>query len=221
MTKKPWFWIVLLVALSVGGCCVFSVLVVGLGAMTDDAPAAKASPSSGAYVLAVEVARGTTLTEPLVGGRWVAQYGSLVDHVVSRVGSTAWVQTNSSGSLYELVFVDDGTYEWTWSGAVTMYGSRSQSFCKETGTWSLDGTRLTLTPESQRAQYSNASGSQEKEDEDLRPRAFDVVDLTLETLPSDSAPVRRFGGLSMRGPKAAWDTGPSDVLSLTLQRLPE
>lgn len=220
MTKKPWFWIVLVSALAVGGCCVFGALVLGLGAMSDDASTSRA-PTTSLYVLAVEVARGTTVTEPLPGGRWVAQYGSLVDHVISRSGSTAWVQTNSSGSLYEIVFEDDGTYEWWWSGAVTMYGSRSQSFCKETGSWSLDGTRLTLTPESQRARYWNSTGEQLKEDEDLRPRVFDVVDLTLETLQSENAPVRRFAGLSMHGPKAAWDTGPSDVLSLTLQRLPE
>jgi hypothetical protein len=100
-----------------------------------------------------------------------------------------------------------------------MFGVKNSSFCTEKGSWELEGTRLTLTPETQRAEYSNSSGTQEKDDEDLRPRAYELVDLTLETLPSEGVAPRRFGGLSMQGPKAAWDTTASDGLSLTLQRL--
>ena len=217
---KPLYWILLAVGVGVGGCCLFSVALLGLGAVADDSPSATASTAAasegGSWKVAVEIGRGASITQSLPGDRWVAQYGSNVDLVVGRSGTTQWVQTNTSGSLYELVFDDDGTYVWNWVSAVTMYGQRSSSRCTERGTWSLSGTQLTLQPDSQAAAYSNSSGTQDKEDQDLRERRYEVLDLTMETLDD---PKERFPGMAMRGPKAAWDTGTGDDVTLTLQRV--
>lgn len=204
----------------VASCCLFSMAVVALGALTPDAPASASvgpAPAAAEWLVAGEVARGEAMNQGLPGGRWVAQYGSIVNNVVARAGNTQWVQTNSSGSLYELSFDDDGSYVFNWVSAITMYGQKSESHCTEKGTWTLAGTELTLQPESQVAVYSNQTGSQEKTDSDLRERRFGVLDLTLETL---SDPKRQLPGLLMWGPKADWDTNPSDQLKLTLQRLP-
>lgn len=154
--------------------------------------------------------------ESLPGGRWVAHYGSNVNHVVGRVGNYEWVQTNSSGSMYELVFDDDGSYVWSWASSLTMNGQKYQSHCTEKGRWELSGTQLVLTPDSQAAEYANGSGAQQKEDENLAERRYTLLDLTLETL---DAPKKQFPGLMMHGPKPVWDTGSSDPLALTLQRL--
>ena len=218
--RGPLFWTLVIAGGAVASCCLFSMGVVALGAVTSDTPATASpasAPSGGEWVVAGEVARGEAMNQALPGGRWVAQYGSIVNNVVARAGNTQWVQTNSSGSLYEFSFDDDGSYVFNWVSAITMYGQKSESHCTEKGTWMLSGTQLTLQPESQVAVYSNQSGSQEKTDTDLRERRFGVLDLTLETL---SEPKRQLPGLLMWGPKADWDTNPSDQLKLTLQRLP-
>jgi hypothetical protein len=217
--RSPLFWIVLVLGGGVASCCFFSLTILGLGALSDDAPSASgpSSPSTGEggqWQVAVEVARGASLSQPLPGGRWVAQYGSNVDHVVARAGPTTWVQTNTSGSIYELTFDEDGEYSWLWSAGLTMNGARFESNCTERGTWSLSGNQLELTPTSQAAQYKNSSGTQEKTDEDLSVRRYEVLDLTLETLDSK----QRFAGMKMTGPKPVWSTD-SGSLSMTMQRL--
>lgn len=222
--RSPLFWILIVLGSGVAACCLLSAGVMALGALAGDADEAStsAAPSTGStggggeYLIAVEVARGSSMTQSLPGGRWIAQYGSTVDNVVARSGTTAWVQTNASGSLYEFVFDDDGSYALNWVSSITMYGQRSRSNCTEKGTWELSGTALTLTPESQVAVYSNATTSQEKEDEDLHPRQYEVLDLTLETVGETK---QQLPGLSMIGPEPAWDTGSSDHHSFTLQRL--
>jgi len=217
--RSPVFWILVVLGVGASGCCLFSLAILGLGAMADDSPAAAVSGSTaggGQWLIAVEVARGASLSQPLPGGRWVAQYGSNVDHVVARAGSTAWVQTNTSGSIYELTFDDDGTYTWAWSSGLTMNGARFEANCTERGTWSVAGPQLTLQPSSQSAEYSNSSGTQTKTDQDLRARSYEVLDLTLETL---DAPKQRFAGMKMSGPKPAWSTDSGNSLAMTMQRL--
>lgn len=215
--RGPLFWILVVGGVGVASCCLMTSGVMALGAFADDAPSSSTSgPEGNEWLVAGEIARGAAMTQPLSGGRWVAQYGSIVNNVVGRAGNFEWVQTNSSGSLYELNFDDDGSYVWNWVSAITMYGQKSQSHCTEKGQWELNGTQLVLTPESQAAEYSNSSGSQQKEDENLAERRYTVLDLTLETLVD---PKQQLPALMMIGPKAVWDTNSSDQLSLTLQRL--
>lgn len=220
MTRKPIFWILLVLGVSVGGCCLFSVAILGLGAMADDSRAAATAtaPTStaGKWRGALEVGRGASFTQSLPGDRWVAQYGSNVDNVVARAGNTQWVQTNTSGSLYEFVFDDDGTYVLNWVSGLTMNGMHYNSHCTERGSWSLSGTQLTLQPDSQAAAYSNDNSTQDKTDQDLPARRYEVLDLTMETM---EVPKERFPGVLMSGPKAAWDTGSGGDVKLTLQRL--
>lgn len=221
--RSPFFWIAIVAGVTFAGCCFFSAGLLALGALADEPAGAVSTtttptPSGGKWLVATEVARSGALNQSLTGGRWIAQYGSSVDTVVARSGTTAWVQSNTSGSLYELVFDDDGNYAVNWVSSITMYGATSRSHCTEKGTWSLSGTQLTLQPESQEAVYSNASGSQEKSDMDIRERVYQVVDLTLETL---DAPKQQVAGLSMIGPEPSWDTASGDRWAFTLQRLSE
>lgn len=164
------------------------------------------------------VERGTSFSQALPGGRWVSMSGSNVDHVVARAGSTQWVQTNTSGSIHQLTFDDDGTYAWLWSAGLTMNGARFESNCTEKGSWTLSGTQLTLQPDSQAAEYTNSSGTQEKNDPDLGARRYELLDVTMDTMESNAAERQRFSATTMTGPKAAWDTGSGGV-SMTLQRL--
>jgi hypothetical protein len=216
--RSPVFWILVVLGVGASGCCLFSLAILGLGAMADDAPAATTTASSGGgqWQLAVEVERATSLSQALPGGRWVAQYGSNVDHVVARAGSTAWVQTNTSGSIYELTFDDDGSYTWAWSAGLTMNGARFTSSCSEQGTWSVTNRQLTLQPSSQSAEYSNSSGTQTKTDQNLSARSYEVVDLTLELIDGSK---QRIPGLRVAGPKPAWSTDSGDFLTMTMQRL--
>ena len=216
MTRKPIFWILLVLGVSVAGCCLFTVAILGLGAVAESEGPSTPASSGAKWKIAVEVARGGSLTQALPGGRWVAQYGSNVDTVVARAGTTQWVQTNTSGSIYELVFDEDGTYAWNWAAGLTMYGQRSSSSATEKGSWSVSGTQLTLQPESQSAQYTNSSGTQDKTNQDLSERSYQVLDLTMETL---DAPQERFPAVIMSGPKPAWNTDSGDQVKLTLQRL--
>ena len=125
--------------IGVAGCCFMSAAVMALGAFADDTESTPNAGGGGEWLVAGEIARGTTLTQSLSGGRWVAQYGSIVNSVVGRAGNTEWVQTNSSGSLYEFIFDDDGTYVLNWVSSVTLQGMKSSSHSTEKGSWSLSG----------------------------------------------------------------------------------
>lgn len=217
-------WILGAVGVALVGCCFLSVALLGLGALTGDAsptegPRTTTSvPAGSEYRSGLPVERGTSLTQSLPDGRWVNMSGSNVDHVVARAGSTQWVQTNTSGAIHELTFDDDGNYAWLWSAGLTMNGARFESNCTEKGTWTLSGTQLTLQPDSQAAEYTNSSGTQEKTDQDLTSRRYELLDVTLETMESNASERKRFPAMTMNGPKAAWDTGSGGV-SMTLQRL--
>ena len=218
--RGPLFWAVLLGGGAAAACCLFSfaaVALLGLGAA--EGAADPVSAAGRPWVPAGEVARGTGLSQPLAGGRWVYQSGGSVESVVARAGPTAWVQTNSSGSLYAFTFEDDGTYTFEWASAVTLFGGTSRSSCVETGDWSLSGSQLTLEPRSQRATYvSNAGLSQDKEDVDLSPRSYEVVDIELEGIAAAGAPAGRFPGIELEGPGAKFDVS-RERYELDLQRL--
>lgn len=98
-------------------------------------------------------------------------------------------------------------------------GWRRARGCTEKGSWTLSGTQLTLQPDSQAAEYSNSSGTQEKTDQDLSARRYEVLDLTLETMETNVAERQRFPAMTVNGPKPPWDTGSGSSLSTTMQRL--
>ena len=84
---------------------------------------------------------------------------------------------------------------------------RTLSAADERGTWALEGTTLTLTPESQQARYGNSMNpqAQDKEDVDLSARTYQVVDITLQTVEHTGAPMKQFPGIELRGPPGPWD----------------
>lgn len=221
--RGPLFWVLVLGGGGAAACCLLSVLgavVLGVfgGAMDVESPVSSAT-GGGTWIPAGEVARGTTVTQPLAGGRWVYQSGGSVDTVVARSGATEWVQTNTSGSLYSFAFDSDGTYTFEWASAVTLYGGTSRSSCVEQGDWALHGNQLTLEPSSQRARYvSNAGLSQDKEDVDLSARTYEVVDIELEGIVPAGAPPGRFPGIELKGRGAKFDVS-RETYELDLQRL--
>lgn len=216
--RGPLFWVLALGGGGLATCCLLSVVVVGLGATDGDTPG-PAAAGERPWVPAGEVARGASLTQQLAGGRWVYQSGGSVDTVVARAGATQWVQSNSSGTLYAFSFDSDGTYGFEWASAVTLYGGTSRSSCLEKGDWSLAGNALTLQPRSQSALYVSTAGlKQEKEDEDLTARVYQVVDIELEGIVAAGAPPGRFPGIELKGPGAKFDIS-REVYELDLQRL--
>lgn len=142
------------------------------------------------------------------------QFGGIVENVVGRSGSYALLQTDSSGSLYQLTFDAEGSYECHWASKLNTQYAKGTSHCEERGGWEFEGTQLRLKPESQCCEYSNYGVAQKEADKDLGERSSEVVDLTLETM---NEPKRQFPGVLMTGPRAKWDTG-SGPLTLKLQR---
>lgn len=216
----PLMWALVIGGLSVGGCCLFTVFGAGVmlafgGTGADLAPV----PSTGrSWKPAGEVSRGTSVTRALEG-RWLYQSGGSVDSVVARSGATAWVQTNSSGTLYDFTFEPEGDFTFQWASAVTLFGGTSRSSCVEKGSWSLSGSLLTLEPSSQRCTYvSNTGLSQDKEDVDLSARQYELTDIEFETIVTTGAALERFSGLELRGPAAKWDVS-REQLELDLQPL--
>ncbi len=199
------------------------MVLLGLGMFAEDDPQATTAtvePSTGdsRWIAAGEIARSATVTQPLPGGRWLYQYGSSVDVVQGRSGNMAMVQNNSSGGLYEFTFQGDGSYQLAWMHRTVMYGQPSQSRADERGTWELEGTTLTLQPESQRATYTNGGGEEQvKEDVDLGARRYQVVDITLETVEHTGSPMKRWPGIEISGPGPKWSF--DERISVDLQRL--
>lgn len=217
--RGPLFWILIIGGVVMTGCCLMTGLFTTLGVLASEpeppASTGNTGTASSKFLIANEISRGNSLTIPLSGGRWMAQFGSIVENVVGRAGDYRWVQTNTSGSLYELTFGDD-SYEWHTAAQVTMYGNQSQSHCVEKGSWELSGTQLTFKPEVQKCVYSSGGQDQEKEDEELGARTYEVFDLTLETV---NEPKQQLPGVFMSGPRPKWDTGYGEVLQLKLQQL--
>lgn len=215
--RSPLLWVGIVAVGACALCSLGTLGVVALGALGDDpAPQASQPAEGGEWIAAGEIARTTGLTQPLHGGRWLAQSGSQLDSVKARFADSALVETSSSGTLHELRFDADGSYQWHWVSS-SNFQRQSRSSTDERGTWSLHGTVLTLTPEAQRARYTAGDQAQDKEDVDLRPRTYQVVDITLETVPNTGSPMRRFPGIELSGPRAAWDIIQGN-LSLDLQR---
>ncbi len=190
--------------------------VVALGAAGDTAPLA-APASGGEWIPAGEIARGTGFTQQLVGGRWLYQNGSGLETVVSQTSTTALVNLSSTGSLNEVAFESDDSYRWSWVYSSNFQG-QYRSSATERGTWSLDGNILTLTPETQKAVYTANGKAQEKDDLDLTVRSYQLVDITLETVPHTGAPMKQFPGIELTGPRGPWDLD-QGTFSLDLQRL--
>jgi hypothetical protein len=218
--RSPLFWIVVLL---VGSCAVCSVGTMGLAALgvlagaPEPSPTTTAPSSTGEWIPAGEIARGTGLTQQLVGGRWLHQSGSGLETVVAQFTNTALVQLSSTGELHELSFDGDGTYRWAWVNSSNFQGTH-RSAADERGSWVLEGNTLTLTPSSQKALYVANDQSQEKEDVDLGARTYQLTDITLETVPNTGAPMKRFPGVELRGPRGPWDLS-GNAISLDLQRL--
>lgn len=217
--RSPLFWILLVLGGTCAFCCVATMGVVALGAFGDDAvasPTAAASTGS-EWIPAGEIARGTALTQQLVGGRWVYQNGSGLETVVARFTTSTLVNLSTSGELHELAFESDGSYRWAWVHSLNFQGQH-RSADDERGAWSLQGNTLTLTPQSQKAIYTANTQSQEKEDVDLAPRTYQLVDITLETVEHTGAPMKQFPGIELTGPRGPWDLD-KGTFSLDLQRL--
>ena len=219
------FWILLVLGGVIALCCLGTMGLVVLGAIAADPVAASPTTTptgtaggGGDWVPSGEVARGAGLTQQLVGGRWVAQSGGRVEIVKVQFANSALVDTNTNGVLHELTFDDDGRYQWQWVHATRVQTMHSRSSAEERGSWSLDGSTLTLTPESQQARYTAQTQTQDKEDIDLSPRSYQIVDITLETVRQTGAPEQRFPGVELRGPPGPWDLA-HDTISLDLQRL--
>ncbi len=218
--RTPLFWILIALSGVTALCCVGTMGVVALGAITADEMAAPSPPSSaggGEWIPSLRFARGTGMTQELVGGRWLSQSGSGLETVVARFTQSALVAVSSTGELNELRFDDDGTYSWNWVNSSNFQGTH-RSAATERGTWVLEGSTLTLTADSQKALYTANTQSQEKEDLDLAPRSYQLIDLTLETAPNTGAPLKQFPGIEFTGPCAPWDLQ-KGTRSLDLQRL--
>jgi len=130
---------------------------------------------------------------------------------VSVVLAGVWREDHRSITLRIL---EDGHYQLTVGGGALGGTSRSDlvaSNSAEQGTWTLDGTTLTLTPGayglSGLAEGKTSSGSGTADG----PRQWNVVGLTIEYTPSGSDTARRRPGLRVSGPSPSWYYPPGDI----------
>ncbi|MFZ5439792.1 MAG: hypothetical protein ACOZQL_07270 [Myxococcota bacterium] len=211
------FWVAIVVGALTATCCLGSLAVLVLGGLvSNEIEVPRGGRAGGQWRAAGEVARSSTLTQPLTG-RWVALYGMSLDTVISRSGDWATIRTDASGTAYELEFEDDGEYTFQYGSQVTLNGFTSRSMVIEKGEYELDGSTLTLTPASQRCSYESNGLKQDQPDKDLAVRRYQVVDIELETITQAGEPPMRFRGVELSGPAAKWDVS-REQYELDLQR---
>lgn len=215
------FWVLLAAGAMTALCCLSGAVLLGVGFLV---PEQFADPGGnvpvvggGQWLPAGEVGRSNQLTQPLVG-RWVAQYGASLDTIISRSGDWATIRNDVSGTVYELELESGGDYTFQYGSQVTLMGRTSRSMVIEKGQYELDGTTLTLTPDSQKCSYENNGLRQDQPDKDLAVRRYQVVDIDLETITQAGAPPMRFRGVELSGPAAKWDVS-KEQYELDLQRL--
>jgi hypothetical protein len=224
--RSPWFWILVVGGGACALCSAGTVGLLALGVLAGDDTPTRASSSApaaatgggGEWLPMAEVSRSDGLSRALPGGRWVYLSGASIDRQVIDYGASALVETSTTGTRHVLTFDEDGTYRWDWAHASNyMYHSASWGF--EKGDWSLEGTTLTLKPSSQQVTFTANDQREEKEDVDLTPRRYRVVDIELETVAAAGAAPAHRPGVELSGPKLPFSVDSPDAISWDLQRL--
>jgi hypothetical protein len=222
VTKKT---ILILVGVSVGGCCLFGSGLLVLGALAaDDSPEsatqAAAAPaikeggdaSLGGYIIwggATATADG--FAESLAGNWMLMDGASSIDSIESITQDVVRVRSNRSGELWLFSFDADGSYAFRY---VITYNRRAL-LNVEKGEWSSDGARLTLTPLS--CEQKGVSDTNDCFEPAVRTYAMKTMQLE-ELTPNDRKGVI-FGGLELAGPTPKFASGANQISTLTLQRV--
>ncbi len=205
------FWL-LLSGLGLGACCGVPMLVLvvaGLWGAVSETAATDAS-SSATTTTASAAARSN---EP---DDFIYKSPNGLEYVADSHVSAEGVAVTLAGEWRDdhrniiLRLRDGGRYELTESGGVLVgekisssvaYGSRTA----ERGTWTLEGTTLTLSPESAGLSGSvglrNVEGTAEKAEP---PRQWSLVGVKIQYTPEGKNVVMERSGLHIRGPSPGW-----------------
>lgn len=211
MNKKV-VWIV--AGVSVGGCCLFGTGLLALGAVAGGEDA-KDAPAAEAREATAEVDDDFVYASPN-GTFWVAPSSVAAEGVqVTLVGE--WRDDHRHITLR---LKDGGRYELTHGGAVLVGTAISNAVAEgatdaERGTWSLEGSTMTFTPEGRQISASVGTrnlGAGEEQAE--APRAWTVTGVTIEYTPEGQTASRQRPGLRIRGPSPDWyyPSGPWDLV---------
>lgn len=218
--------ILIIVGVSVGGCCLFGSGILLLGAMADDtptpsrtsattatAPAKEGGDTSlGGYIIfgtATPTANG--FAESLVGHWMLMDGASSIESIETISDDVVRVRNNRSGELWHFIFEEDGSYAFRY---VVTYNRRAL-INVEKGQWSSDGAHLTLSPSSCVAR----TVSEKSDCLEEAPRTYALTTLQLEELTSNDRKGVTFPGVKIEGPTPKFASGANQLSALSLQRV--
>jgi hypothetical protein len=206
--------VLILLAVSVGGCCLFGTLLLALGAMASDpestprstetasarsAPAGTDTQLGGYVIFGVSTPTAEGFTESLVGN-WMLMDGASVHSIEAIHSDSVEVKTKRSAELWHFAFAGDGSYVFRYFISVNY----QKVIWTEKGEWTSDGSTLTLNPTACTSKSSN-----ERED-CLEPgaRIYALSSLQLEELTaSDNKRGTLFTGVRLTGPWPSFSKG--------------
>ena len=211
-------------AVSVGGCCLFSsaaIVLVSLAA--DDSPspegAATRAPVAtgggdsklGGYMLS---GRSTVTSEGFADslvGNWMLMDGASVKSIESIHSDHIEVRTSSVGELWHFTFEAGGSYAFRY----LITARANKVLWVEKGEWSTDGAQLTLTPE------SCTSKSMSETSDCLEPtaRTYALTTITMDELTANERIGASWTGVRFTGPFPAFSQGPNPYSYRELQRV--
>lgn len=210
------FWL-LLSGVGLGACCglpVIALVLAGLwGAVSDTAATNSSASATDSSASAPASSAAARSNEP---DDFVYKSPNGLEYVADSHVSAEGVAVTLAGEWRDdhrniiLRLRDGGRYELTESGGVLVgekisnsvaYGSRTA----ERGAWNLEGTTLTLSPESAGVSGSvglrNAEGTSEKAEP---PRQWSLVGVKIQYTPEGKDVVMERSGLHIRGPSPGW-----------------
>jgi hypothetical protein len=219
MTTKT---LLIIAALSVGGCCLFGTGLVVLGALvSDDAPVAAAAgsalptaggnPKLGGYVI---FGRSTPVADGFaesLEGNWLLIDGASVESIESIHSDHVVVKTSRTGELWHFTFESDGSYAMRY-----LITSRIGSVMfVEKGDWTSNGAQLTLTPDS----CTEKAPSETTDCLESGARTYSLSTVQMDELTANDQPGATWKGVRFTGPFPKYMQGPNPYPSRDLQRV--
>ncbi len=216
MNKKT---LIILGALSVGGCCVLGSGLLALGLLAPDgeqaqsAEAAAAPPVAGVgdYIIwgsATPVAEG--FAESLVGNWAMMDGATSIESLETISEDVIRVRNNRSGELWHFIFGADSTYAFRY---VITYNRRAL-ISVERGEWSSDGAQLTLAP----ASCTEKTASETTDCLEPAPRTYALTTVRMEELMPNDTQGASWTGVALAGPTPKFAAGANQA-SLRLMRV--
>ena len=214
--------LLIIAAVSVGGCCLFGMALIALGALVSSeaptpsgtalaAPAAGGNPKLGGYVI---FGRSNPVAEGFaesLEGNWLLIDGASVESIESIHSDHVVVKTSRTGELWHFTFEGDGTYAMRY-----LITSRIGSVMfVEKGDWTSNGAQLTLTPDS----CTEKAPSETTDCLEPGARTYALTTVQMDELTPGDQPGATWKGVRFSGPFPKYMQGSVPYSTRDLQRV--